>query len=69
MTSEQIEQLKKEIRIRINEEEKGVSTYFNTLLIQANVTLQKNASPNLNSLDFAVLRLMMIDYLNNIFNK
>jgi hypothetical protein len=68
MSSEQIEQLKKEIRIRINEEEKGVSTYFNTLLIQANVTLQKNASPNLNSLDFAVLMFIFIDYLYYILN-
>ncbi len=69
MSSEEIEQLKKEIQKRINEEEKGISAYFNTLLTQANVTLQNNASPNLNSLDFVVLRLMMIDYLNNIFNK
>jgi hypothetical protein len=69
MSSEQIEQLKKDIQKRINEEEKGVSTYLNTILTQVNVTLQKNASPNLNSLDFAVLRLMMIEYLNNIFNK
>lgn len=69
MSSEQIEQLKKDIQKRINEEEKGVSTYLNTILTQVNVTLQKNASPDLNSLDFAVLRLMMIEYLNNIFNK
>jgi hypothetical protein len=69
MSSEQIEQLKKDIQKRINEEEKGVSTYLSTILTQVNVTLQKNASPNLNSLDFAVLRLMMIEYLNNIFNK
>jgi hypothetical protein len=65
MSYVEIEKQKKEIRKRINEE-KGFSTYINTLLIQANATMEKNLSPNLNSLDFAVLRLMMIDYLNYI---
>ena len=69
MSYEKIQQLKKEIQRRINEEERGVSSYFNTLIRQANVALEKNSSSNFNSLDFAVLRLMMIDYLNNIFNK
>ncbi len=65
MSYVEIEKQKKEIRKRINEE-KGFSTYINTLLIQANATMEKNLSPNFNSLDFAVLRLMMIDYLNYI---
>lgn len=69
MSSEQIEQLKKEIQRKINDEEGGVSSYFNTLIRQANVALEKNVSSSFSSLDFAVLRLMMIDYLDNIFNK
>ena len=69
MSYEQIQQLKKEIQRRINEEESGVSSYFNNLIRQTNVALEKNSSSSFNSLDFAVLRLMMIDYLNNIFKK
>ena len=65
MSYVEIEKQKKEIRKRIDEE-KRFSTYINTLLIQANATMEKNLSPNFNSLDFAVLRLMMIDYLNYI---
>ena len=66
MSSEQIEQLKKEIQKRINEEERGVTSYFNTLIKQIDIALEKNASSSFSSLDFAVLRLMMIDYLSNI---
>ena len=69
MSYEQIQQIKKEIQRRINEEEKGISSYFNSLIIQANVALEKNSNSSFSSLDFAVLRLMMIDYLDNIFNK
>ena len=69
MSSEQIEQLKQEIQRRINDDEGGVSSYFNTLIRQANVALEKNISSSFSSLDFAVLRLMMLDYLDNIFNK
>ena len=69
MSYEQIQQIKKEIQRRINEEEKGISSYFNSLIIQAKVALEKNSSSSLSSLDFAVLRLMMLDYLDNIFNK
>ena len=68
MSYEQIQQIKKEIQRRINEEEKGISSYFNSLIIQANVALEKNSSSSFSSLDFVVLRLMMIDYLDNIFN-
>ena len=66
MSSEQIEQLKKEIQRRIKEQEGGVSSYFNIVIRQANIALEKNASSSFSSLDFAVLRLMMIDYLSNI---
>ena len=69
MSYEQIQQIKKEIQRRINEEEKGISSYFNSLIKQANVALEKNSNSSFSSLDFAVLRLMMIDYLDNIFNK
>ena len=69
MSYEQIQQIKKEIQRRINEEEKVISSYFNSLIIQANVALEKNSNPSFSNLDFAVLRLMMIDYLDNLFNK
>jgi hypothetical protein len=64
---EEINQLREQIQNRIGKE--GFSTLLNTLATQANIALQRNESRNLNSLDYAVLKLMMIDYLNNSFNK
>lgn len=64
---EEINQLREQIQNRIGKE--GFSTLLNTLATQANVELQRNESHDLNSLDYAVLKLMMIDYLNNSFNK
>ena len=58
---EEINQLREQIQNRIGKE--GFSTLLNTLATQANVALQRNESHDLNSLDYAVLKLMMIDYL------
>ena len=49
MCSEKIEQLKKEIQRRINEEESGVSSYFNNLIRQTNVALEKNSYSSFSS--------------------
>jgi hypothetical protein len=56
---EEINQLREQIQNRIGKE--GFSTLLNTLATQANIALQRNESRNLNSLDYAVLKLMMID--------
>lgn len=76
---EEINQLREQIQNRIGKE--GFSTLLNTLATLANVALQRNESHDLNSLDYAVLKLMMIDYLfivsikflikqkNNCFDK
>ena len=66
MNSE-INQLKEQIKNQIDRE--GLSTLLNTLATQANAVLRTNESRELNSLDFAVLKMMMIDYLNNNFNR
>lgn len=58
---EEINQLREQIQNRIGKE--GFSTLLNTLATLANVALQRNESHDLNSLDYAVLKLMMIDYL------
>ena len=58
---EKINQLREQIQNRIGKE--GFSTLLNTLATQANVALQRNESHDLNSLDYAVLKLMMIDYI------
>jgi hypothetical protein len=58
---EEINQLREQIQNRIGKE--GFSTLLNTLATQANVALQRNESHDLNSLDYAVLKLMMIDYI------
>jgi hypothetical protein len=55
---EEINQLREQIQNRIGKE--GFSTLLNTLATQANIALQRNESRNLNSLDYAVLKLMMI---------
>jgi hypothetical protein len=66
MNSE-INQLKEQIKNQIDRE--GLSTLLNTLATQANAVLRTNESRELNSLDFAVLKMMMIDYLNNNFKR
>lgn len=66
MNSE-INQLKQQIQNRIARE--GFSTLLNTLVTQANAALQRNESQELNSVDYAVLKLMMVDYLNDNFNR
>ncbi len=66
MSSELI-QLKEQIKERIDKE--GFSTLLNTLTTQANVALERNITQSFNSFDYALLKLMMIDYLNKIFNR
>jgi hypothetical protein len=63
----EINQLKEQIQSKIDRE--GFSTLLNTLVSQANSVLQSNQSRDLNSFDYAVLKLMMVDYLNNNFNR
>ena len=63
----EINQLKEQIQSKIDRE--GFSTLLNTLVSQANFVLQSNQSRDLNSFDYAVLKLMMVDYLNNSFNR
>ena len=63
----EINQLKEQIQSKIDRE--GFSTLLNTLISQANSALQSNRSSDLNSFDYVVLKLMMIDYLNNNFNR
>ena len=61
----EINQLKEQIQSKIDRE--GFSTLLNTLVRQANSVLQSNQSRQCNSFDYAVLKLMMVDYLNNNF--
>ena len=63
----EINQLKEQIQSKIDRE--GFSTLLNTIITQANSALQSNRSSDLNSFDYVVLKLMMIDYLNNNFNR
>ena len=63
----EINLLKEQIQSKIDRE--GFSTLLNTLITQANSALQSNQSRDLNSFDYVVLKLMMIDYLNNNFNR
>ena len=63
----EINQLKEQIQSKIDRE--GFSIVLNTLVSQANSVLQSNQSRDLNSFDYAVLKLMMVDYLNNKFNR
>ena len=63
----EINQLKEQIQSKIDRE--GFSTLLNTLISQANSALQSNRSSDLNSFDYVVLKLMMMDYLNNNFNR
>ena len=63
----EINQLKEQIQSKIDRE--GFSTLLNTLVSQANFVLQSNQSRDLNSFDYAVLKLMMVDYLNKSFNR
>ena len=63
----EINQLREQIQSKIDRE--GFSTLLNTLISQANSALQSNRSSDLNSFDYAVLKLMMVDYLNNNFNR
>ena len=63
----EINQLKEQIQSKIDRD--GFSTLLNTLISQANSVLQSNQSRDLNSFDYAVLKLMMVDYLNNNFNR
>jgi hypothetical protein len=63
----EINQLKEQIQSKIDRD--GFSTLLNTLVRQANSVLQSNQSRDLNSFDYAVLKLMMVDYLNNNLNR
>lgn len=63
----EINQLREQIQSKIDRE--GFFTLLNTLVRQANSVLQSNQSRDLNSFDYAVLKLMMVDYLNNNFNR
>lgn len=64
--SHEIYQLRERIRNIIENED--LPRLLDTLALQANSALQRNESQNLNSLDFAILKLMMIDHLTNNFN-
>jgi hypothetical protein len=57
----EINQLKERIKRKIGEE--GFSNLINNLATQAIAVLQRNENSDLNSLDYAILKLMMIDYL------
>jgi hypothetical protein len=63
----EINQLKEQIQSKIDRD--GFSNLLNTLVSQANSVLQSNQSRDLNSFDYAVLKLMMVDYLNKNFNR
>ena len=63
----EINQLKEQIQSKIDRE--GFSIVLNTLVSQANSVLQSNQSRDLNSFDYAVLKLMMVDYLNKKFKR
>jgi hypothetical protein len=65
--SSEINQLREEIKNRIDRE--GFTTLLNTLVTQANAVLERNERRDLDSFDYAVLKLMMIDYLNNYFKR
>ena len=65
-SDEEINQLREKIQNTISEA--GISNLLTTLANQANYKLELNESSiTLNSLDYAILRLMMIDYLKNNF--
>ena len=67
MNSE-INELQKKVR-EITERE-GLHKLLDTLAIQAISELNNNkAGITLNSFDLAILKLMMIDYLKNNFNR
>ncbi|MGD1838199.1 MAG: hypothetical protein ACPKPY_09100 [Nitrososphaeraceae archaeon] len=64
----EIHELREKIRNTVKEE--GLSKLLNTLAIQGNSALNRNESGiTLNSLDLALLKLMMIDYLNSNSNQ
>ena len=63
----EINHLKEQIQSKIDRD--GFSTLLNTLVSQANSVLQSNQSRDLNSFDYVVFKLMMVDYLNNNFNR
>ena len=60
----EINQLEEQIKSKIGEE--GFSNLINNLATQAIAVLQRNENRDLNSLDYAILKLMMIDYLTII---
>jgi hypothetical protein len=68
-SDEEINQLREKIQNTISEAG-GISNLLTTLANQANYKLELNeSSVTLNSLDNAILKLMMIDYLKkNNFN-
>lgn len=66
MNSE-INELREQIQNTIDEA--GISNLSNNLASQAINALQENKSRDLDGLGYAILKLMMIDYLNNNFNK
>jgi hypothetical protein len=68
-SDEEINQLREKIQSTISEAG-GMSNLLTNLANQANYKLELNeSSVTLNSLDNAILKLMMIDYLKNNFNK
>lgn len=66
-SEEEISQLRQQIKDQIDRE--GFSTLLNDLVTQANAALRTNERRDFNSFDFAAFKLMMIDYLNNIFKR
>jgi hypothetical protein len=66
-SEEEINKLRQQIKDQIDRE--GFSPLLSNLATQANATLRTNERRDFNSFDFAVFKLMMIDYLNNNFNK
>ncbi|HZB15527.1 MAG TPA: hypothetical protein VE445_00045 [Nitrososphaeraceae archaeon] len=66
-SEEEINQLRQRIKNEIDRE--GPSTLLSTLATQASAALRTNERRDFNSFDFAVFKLMMIDYLRNNFNR
>ena len=66
MNSE-INQLREQIQNKIDQT--GISNLSNNLASQAINALRENKSRDLDGVGYAILKLMMIDYLNTNFNK
>jgi hypothetical protein len=66
-SEEEINHLRESVRNTIDNA--GIDNFLNNLASQANNAIQVNKSRDLDGLGYAILKLMMIDYLKNNFNK